>query len=248
MNDLKRQMQIFVNDVWKDAHHTTANEFPEDCVRFAEPIRPEMPEPKKTYADHSSRAYSREQMVQAMLDAVELYRRTQPEATAPAQDLSAAIERKLGDTVKPILTPEDFGILDPELAKRANNFANAMMHQAALASPANALGAAIDKDAKIAAQRARIMELEEQLARALGTPVNDWCPECHARESSGDALSAGDRVDAERYRYLRNPDPQPARKLDVCDHHNIIIEGEKLDEWIDTAILQSQKGESHGTS
>lgn len=108
-----------------------------------------------------------------------LARRTQPEATAPAQDLSAAI----------------------------------------------------DKDAKIAAQRARIMELEEQLARALGTPVNDWCPECHARESSGNALSAGnsltpDQIDDLVFGYASS-----------CP----IGEGRALV----AAILQSQKGESN---
>lgn len=33
-------------------------------------------------------------------------------------------------------------------------------------------------------QADRIAELESQLRAALRTPVNDWCPECHAREST----------------------------------------------------------------
>lgn len=33
---------------------------------------------------------------------------------------------------------------------------------------------------------ARIDELERQLLKALGTPENDWCPECHLRESTTD--------------------------------------------------------------
>lgn len=92
MSELKRQMQICTNGLWKDAHHTTAAEWPPELVRFAEPMRPEMPDPKKTFADHSYPAYSRAQMVQAMLDAVELYRRAQPEANADAERYRFFIE------------------------------------------------------------------------------------------------------------------------------------------------------------
>lgn len=145
----------------------------------------------------------------------EIFVSTQPEVTAPAQDLSAAI------LALPL--PDAFGVLHYNRAigfagrlqgYTADQMRGLLKDAAALASSANSrfdgsiskLGApeafvpsspanalrATDKDAKIAAQRARILALEEQLARALGTPVNDWCPECHARESSGDALGAGD--------------------------------------------------------
>lgn len=130
MSELKRQMQICTNGLWKDVHHTTAADWPPELVRFAEPMRPEMPDPKNTFADHSYPAYSRAQMVQAMLDAVELYRRTQPEATKPAQDLRAAILA---------LPCKAEGSTLPLQQHYARGFHDALKAAAALASPADAL-------------------------------------------------------------------------------------------------------------
>lgn len=53
---------------------------------------------------------------------------------------------------------------------------------------------------------------------------------------------AGSVRDAERYRYLRNPDPQPCRHLDVCDDKYDIIEGKALDSAIDAAQEGSKNG------
>ena len=49
--------------------------------------------------------------------------------------------------------------------------------------------------------------------------------------------------DAKRYRYLRNPDPQPERELDVCNAGYSIFEGKDLDAAIDRAI--AVQGASH---
>jgi len=46
--------------------------------------------------------------------------------------------------------------------------------------------------------------------------------------------------DAARYHYLRNPDPQPVRMLDVVNESNLIIEGKDLDTAIDSAIAATQ--------
>lgn len=53
--------------------------------------------------------------------------------------------------------------------------------------------------------------------------------------------------DAARYRYLRNPDPQPERTLDVCEDGELgtplnVIEGDELDARIDAALSAVEQG------
>jgi hypothetical protein len=50
--------------------------------------------------------------------------------------------------------------------------------------------------------------------------------------------------DATRYRWLRNPDPQHVRPLDVCDDGMNILEGRALDAGIDQAIEAEKAGET----
>lgn len=51
----------------------------------------------------------------------------------------------------------------------------------------------------------------------------------------------GDALDAARYRYLRDPDPQPERELDVCDDIHHVIDGWELDAAIDAAMLAARR-------
>lgn len=57
---------------------------------------------------------------------------------------------------------------------------------------------------------------------------------------TGDAAGK-DSVDAARYRFLRNPDPQPCRELDVCDDEFRVYDGADLDSRIDAAIASLTK-------
>jgi hypothetical protein len=43
-----------------------------------------------------------------------------------------------------------------------------------------------------------------------------------------------------QYRYLRNPDPQPSRELDVCDDFMNVYDGGTLDEMIDAVMTAAQ--------
>jgi hypothetical protein len=61
--------------------------------------------------------------------------------------------------------------------------------------------------------------------------------------SASDQTAAHDERDAKdaaRYRWLRHPDPQPHRGLDVLDDDHNIIEGKTLDAAIDAAMSQSK--------
>lgn len=51
-----------------------------------------------------------------------------------------------------------------------------------------------------------------------------------------------DELDAKRYRWLRNTDPQPERWLDVCDDDHRIIDGKELDAAIDIALAARGEG------
>jgi hypothetical protein len=59
--------------------------------------------------------------------------------------------------------------------------------------------------------------------------------------TSEDAPLYSTRQDAARYRWLRNPDPQPHRGLDVLDDDHNIIEGKALDAAIDAAMRATQQ-------
>lgn len=105
-------------------------------------------------------------------------------------------------------------------------------------------------------QAARIAELEACSAAAASAEPFGWVKPAGGNYFTRSALSArriGGLVpvyaapvadsamakDAERYRWLRNPDPQPVRMLDVCNDFLSIIDGDELDEAIDAAIAAS---------
>jgi hypothetical protein len=62
-----------------------------------------------------------------------------------------------------------------------------------------------------------------------------------AAPDNEDAPLYSTRQDAARYRWLRNPDPQPHRGLDVLDDDHNIIEGKALDAAIDAAMRATQQ-------
>jgi hypothetical protein len=66
-------------------------------------------------------------------------------------------------------------------------------------------------------------------------------PTAGAATTSEDAPLYSTRQDAARYRWLRNPDPQPHRGLDVLDDDHNIIEGKALDAAIDAAMRATQQ-------
>lgn len=230
MSELKRQMQIYTNGLWKDVHHTTAAEWPPELVRLAEPMRPEMPDPKNTFADHSYPAYSRAQMVQAMLDAVELYRRTQPESTKPAQDLGAAI------LALPL--PEPLGELhyhrEAGFMGRLEGYSRSQMRDllkaaAALASPADALVAGDRVDTELArADKSPVKITNQELAA-----FHRFCDCCEDSDSGGHDVEKSMMSQLVRIGLVRPAGP---------GRH----ETTKFGDWLrDSAAIQAQK-DGHG--
>lgn len=95
--------------------------------------------------------------------------------------------------------------------------------------------------AKICAGQIRAFDAEEHQVLIgydkSGDAVFGTDPEaCLAAPVADSAMAK----DAQRYRWLRNPDPAIHRELDVCDDFMVVQEGRHLDEAIDAAIAASE--------
>jgi hypothetical protein len=93
---------------------------------------------------------------------------------------------------------------------------------------------------------AELSESDKEADRQIGEAVAQWALAIKGAKwevaqpvEQTRALTV-DARDAERYRYLHNPDPQPNREIDVCDDFMTVYDGDALDEAIDAALTAAR--------